>query len=72
MRWHQLTSPKERLEQAGMFREEKKGHAHADMVAYVPLFQYDTMKPDVFTEAAFKVFLNNLCPRPEIFEIFTS
>lgn len=37
----------------------------------VCVLQYDTMKPDVFTEAAFKVFLGNLCPRPEILEIFT-
>lgn len=35
-------------------------------------FQFDTMKPDAFTESAFKVFLANLCPRPEIYEIFTS
>ncbi|KAE8289770.1 1-phosphatidylinositol 4,5-bisphosphate phosphodiesterase beta-2 [Larimichthys crocea] len=34
--------------------------------------QYDTMKPDVFTETAFRAFLINLCPRPEIYEIFTS
>ncbi|TDG98691.1 hypothetical protein EPR50_G00203190 [Perca flavescens] len=33
--------------------------------------QHDTMKPDVFTESAFKAFLTNLCPRPEIYEIFT-
>ncbi|KAJ8290390.1 hypothetical protein GJAV_G00012240, partial [Gymnothorax javanicus] len=30
------------------------------------------MKPDVFTEAAFKAFLMSLCPRPEIYEVFTS
>lgn len=42
------------------------------MAERVCLFQYDTMKPDVFTEAAFKVFLQDLCPRPEILEIFTS
>lgn len=35
------------------------------------LFQYDSMKPDVFTETAFRAFLTNLCPRPEIYEIFT-
>lgn len=35
-------------------------------------FQFDTMKPDAFTESAFKVFLANLCPRPDIYEIFTS
>ncbi|KAM7376570.1 hypothetical protein PAMP_006294 [Pampus punctatissimus] len=29
------------------------------------------MKPDVFTESAFKTFLTHLCPRPEIYEIFT-
>ncbi|KAL0169481.1 hypothetical protein M9458_034077, partial [Cirrhinus mrigala] len=33
---------------------------------------FDTIKPDVFTEAAYKTFILNLCPRPEINEIFTS
>uniref|UniRef100_A0A8C9VEJ7 Phosphoinositide phospholipase C n=1 Tax=Scleropages formosus TaxID=113540 RepID=A0A8C9VEJ7_SCLFO len=36
------------------------------------LTQGDTMKPEVFTESAFKSFLMNLCPRPEIYEIFSS
>lgn len=36
------------------------------------MLQYDSMKPDVFTEAAFRTFMMNLCPRPEIYEIFTS
>lgn len=34
--------------------------------------QYDTIKPDVFTETAFRSFMTHLCPRPEIYEIFTS
>ncbi|KAA0711666.1 1-phosphatidylinositol 4,5-bisphosphate phosphodiesterase beta-2 [Triplophysa tibetana] len=33
---------------------------------------FDTIKLDVFTEAAFKTFVMHLCPRPEINEIFTS
>lgn len=39
---------------------------------HVSPFQFDTIKSDVFTELAFKLFLQNLCPRPEIYEIFTS
>lgn len=65
---------------AGMLREEQDDHTHTlrekqtcwRMCVCVCVLQYDTMKPDVFTEAAFKVFLANLCPRPEILEIFTS
>lgn len=36
------------------------------------VLQYDTIKPDVFTETAFRSFMTHLCPRPEIYEIFTS
>lgn len=60
----------------GMLREEQDAHTHREKNKHVGVcvcvLQYDTMKPDVFTEAAFKVFLANLCPRPEILEIFTS
>lgn len=65
-----------------MFRKEHVAHTQREreknkcvgvcVCVCVCVFQYDTMKPDVFTEAAFKVFLANLCPRPEILEIFTS
>uniref|UniRef100_H3DJB0 Phosphoinositide phospholipase C n=1 Tax=Tetraodon nigroviridis TaxID=99883 RepID=H3DJB0_TETNG len=55
-----------------MFPADKKRVESALASAHLPKGKYDTMKPDVFTEAAFKVFMNNLCPRPEILEIFTS
>ena len=52
---------------------------HPNVIPWLYLFpllgfprQYDTIKPDVFTEAAFKIFLMNLCPRPEIYEIFST
>ncbi|CAB1330820.1 unnamed protein product [Coregonus sp. 'balchen'] len=40
--------------------------------AHLPKGKGDTMKPDIFPEAAFKLFLMSLCSRPEIYEIFTS
>ncbi|XP_067470774.1 1-phosphatidylinositol 4,5-bisphosphate phosphodiesterase beta-2 [Thunnus thynnus] len=55
-----------------MFPADKKRVESALASAHLPKGKYDTMKPDVFTEAAFKAFLSNLCPRPEIYEIFTS
>ncbi|XP_029349332.1 1-phosphatidylinositol 4,5-bisphosphate phosphodiesterase beta-2 [Echeneis naucrates] len=55
-----------------MFPADKKRVESALAAAHLPKGKYDTMKPDVFTEAAFKVFLTNFCPRPEIYEIFTS
>uniref|UniRef100_A0A4W6DHR5 1-phosphatidylinositol 4,5-bisphosphate phosphodiesterase n=1 Tax=Lates calcarifer TaxID=8187 RepID=A0A4W6DHR5_LATCA len=55
-----------------MFPADKKRVESALAAARLPKGKYDTMKPDVFTETAFKAFLTNLCPRPEIFEIFTS
>ncbi|KAM9341260.1 1-phosphatidylinositol 4,5-bisphosphate phosphodiesterase beta-2 [Symphorus nematophorus] len=55
-----------------MFPADKKRVESALASAHLPKGKYDTMKPDVFTEAAFKTFLTNLCPRPEILEIFTS
>uniref|UniRef100_M3ZWG8 1-phosphatidylinositol 4,5-bisphosphate phosphodiesterase n=2 Tax=Xiphophorus maculatus TaxID=8083 RepID=M3ZWG8_XIPMA len=55
-----------------MFPADKKRVESALASAHLPKGKYDTIKPDVFTEAAFKTFLTNLCPRPEIFEIFTS
>ncbi|CAK6976786.1 -phosphatidylinositol 4%2C5-bisphosphate phosphodiesterase beta-2 [Scomber scombrus] len=55
-----------------MFPADKKRVDSALASANLPKGKYDTIKPDVFTEAAFKAFLSNLCPRPEIYEIFTS
>nr|XP_046269794.1 1-phosphatidylinositol 4,5-bisphosphate phosphodiesterase beta-2 isoform X2 [Scatophagus argus] len=55
-----------------MFPADKKRVESALASAHLPKGKYESMKPDVFTEAAFKVFLANLCPRPEILEIFTS
>ncbi|XP_053191151.1 1-phosphatidylinositol 4,5-bisphosphate phosphodiesterase beta-2 [Scomber japonicus] len=55
-----------------MFPADKKRVESALASANLPKGKYDTIKSDVFTEAAFKSFLSNLCPRPEIYEIFTS
>ncbi|XP_068195380.1 1-phosphatidylinositol 4,5-bisphosphate phosphodiesterase beta-2 [Antennarius striatus] len=55
-----------------MFPADKKRVENALAAAHLPKGKYDSMKPDVFTESAFKIFFANLCPRPEILEIFTS
>ncbi|XP_077434093.1 1-phosphatidylinositol 4,5-bisphosphate phosphodiesterase beta-2 [Vanacampus margaritifer] len=55
-----------------MFPADKKRVESALASAHLPKGKFDSMKPDVFTESAFKAFLANLCPRPEIYEIFTS
>nr|XP_023658058.1 1-phosphatidylinositol 4,5-bisphosphate phosphodiesterase beta-2 isoform X2 [Paramormyrops kingsleyae] len=55
-----------------MFPADKKRVESALAAANLPKGKGDTMKPDVFTESAFKVFLTQLCPRPEIYEIFTT
>ncbi|XP_045917784.1 1-phosphatidylinositol 4,5-bisphosphate phosphodiesterase beta-2 [Micropterus dolomieu] len=55
-----------------MFPADKKRVESALASAHLPKGKYDTIKSDVFTESAFKAFLSNLCPRPEIYEIFTS
>uniref|UniRef100_A0A3Q3GKV2 Phosphoinositide phospholipase C n=1 Tax=Labrus bergylta TaxID=56723 RepID=A0A3Q3GKV2_9LABR len=55
-----------------MFPADKKRVESALASAHLPKGKYDSMKPDVFTEAAYKTFLTHLCPRPEIYEIFTS
>ncbi|XP_051578768.1 1-phosphatidylinositol 4,5-bisphosphate phosphodiesterase beta-2-like [Myxocyprinus asiaticus] len=55
-----------------MFPADKKRVESALTAANLPKGKFDTIKPDVFTEAAFKTFLLHLCPRPEISEIFTS
>ncbi|XP_070835249.1 1-phosphatidylinositol 4,5-bisphosphate phosphodiesterase beta-2 [Chaetodon trifascialis] len=54
-----------------MFPADKKRVENALASAHLPKGKHDTMKPDVFTESAFRAFLTNLCPRPEIYEIFT-
>uniref|UniRef100_A0A8D3D140 Phosphoinositide phospholipase C n=1 Tax=Scophthalmus maximus TaxID=52904 RepID=A0A8D3D140_SCOMX len=43
-----------------MFPADKKRVESALASAHLPKGKYDTMKPDVFTEAAFKAFLTNL------------
>ncbi|XP_041828054.1 1-phosphatidylinositol 4,5-bisphosphate phosphodiesterase beta-2 [Melanotaenia boesemani] len=55
-----------------MFPADKKRVESALAAAHLPKGKFDTIKPDVFTESAFKTFMTNLCPRPEIYEIFTS
>nr|XP_061798693.1 1-phosphatidylinositol 4,5-bisphosphate phosphodiesterase beta-2-like [Nerophis lumbriciformis] len=55
-----------------MFPADKKRVESALVSAHLPKGKFDSIKPDVFTESAFKIFLANLCPRPEIYEIFTS
>uniref|UniRef100_A0A8C9U7E6 1-phosphatidylinositol 4,5-bisphosphate phosphodiesterase n=1 Tax=Scleropages formosus TaxID=113540 RepID=A0A8C9U7E6_SCLFO len=55
-----------------MFPADKKRVESALASANLPKGKGDTMKPEVFTESAFKSFLMNLCPRPEIYEIFSS
>ncbi|KAL7861833.1 hypothetical protein SRHO_G00132740 [Serrasalmus rhombeus] len=55
-----------------MFPADKKRVESALAAAHFPKGKFDHIKPDAFTEAAFKTFLANLCPRPEIYEIFTS
>ncbi|XP_066510277.1 1-phosphatidylinositol 4,5-bisphosphate phosphodiesterase beta-2 [Hoplias malabaricus] len=55
-----------------MFPADKKRVESALAAAHLPKSKFENIKPDVFTEAAFKTFIANLCPRPEIYEIFTS
>ncbi|KAL1257395.1 hypothetical protein QQF64_010639 [Cirrhinus molitorella] len=55
-----------------MFPADKKRVEAALSAANLPKGKFDTIKTDVFTEAAYKTFILNLCPRPEINEIFTS
>ncbi|XP_067223037.1 1-phosphatidylinositol 4,5-bisphosphate phosphodiesterase beta-2 [Chanodichthys erythropterus] len=55
-----------------MFPADKKRVEAALAAANLPKGKFDTIKTEVFTEAAFKTFMLNLCPRPEINEIFTS
>ncbi|KAI2654066.1 1-phosphatidylinositol 4,5-bisphosphate phosphodiesterase beta-2 [Labeo rohita] len=59
-------------EVAQMFPADKKRVEAALSAANLPKGKFDTIKTDVFTEAAYKTFILNLCPRPEINEIFTS
>lgn len=55
-----------------MFPADKKRVDSALAAAHLPKGKYDSIKPDAFTETAFKTFLTHLCPRPDIYEIFTS
>nr|XP_019940270.1 PREDICTED: 1-phosphatidylinositol 4,5-bisphosphate phosphodiesterase beta-2-like [Paralichthys olivaceus] len=55
-----------------MFPADKKRVENALASAHLPKGKHDTIKPDVFTEDAFRAFLTYLCPRPEIYEIFNT
>ncbi|XP_055087334.1 1-phosphatidylinositol 4,5-bisphosphate phosphodiesterase beta-2 [Periophthalmus magnuspinnatus] len=55
-----------------MFPADKKRVEGALAAAHLPKGKYDSIKSDAFTEAAFRTFITHLCPRPDIYEIFTS
>ncbi|XP_041928275.1 1-phosphatidylinositol 4,5-bisphosphate phosphodiesterase beta-2 [Alosa sapidissima] len=55
-----------------MFRADKKRVDSALSASGLPKGKFDSVKLEVFTEEKYKEFLSNLCPRPEIYEIFTS
>ncbi|XP_028833440.1 1-phosphatidylinositol 4,5-bisphosphate phosphodiesterase beta-2 isoform X2 [Denticeps clupeoides] len=55
-----------------MFPADKKRIDNALSAAGLPKGKFDSIKADVLTEAKFKEFLMHFCPRPEIYEIFTS
>ncbi|XP_060789977.1 1-phosphatidylinositol 4,5-bisphosphate phosphodiesterase beta-2 isoform X2 [Neoarius graeffei] len=55
-----------------MFPADKKRVESALAAAKLPKGKFDSIKLEVFTEAAFKTFLMTLCPRPEVYEIFST
>ncbi|KAK7905004.1 hypothetical protein WMY93_017611 [Mugilogobius chulae] len=55
-----------------MFPADKKRVEGALAAAHLPKGKYDSIKTEAFTEAAFRTFITHLCPRPDIYEIFTS
>ncbi|KAL2098675.1 hypothetical protein ACEWY4_005155 [Coilia grayii] len=55
-----------------MFPADKKRVDGALSASGLPKGKFDSVKLEVFTEEKYKEFLMNLCPRPEIYEIFTS
>ncbi|XP_062974944.1 1-phosphatidylinositol 4,5-bisphosphate phosphodiesterase beta-2 [Elgaria multicarinata webbii] len=55
-----------------MFPADRKRVEAALSACHLPKGKNDGINPEDFPEAVFKTFLMNLCPRPEIDEIFTS
>ncbi|XP_053139090.1 1-phosphatidylinositol 4,5-bisphosphate phosphodiesterase beta-2 isoform X2 [Hemicordylus capensis] len=55
-----------------MFPADRKRVEAALSACHLPKGKNDGINPEDFPETVFKTFLMNLCPRPEIDEIFTS
>ncbi|XP_041131308.1 1-phosphatidylinositol 4,5-bisphosphate phosphodiesterase beta-2-like [Polyodon spathula] len=55
-----------------MFPADRKRVEAALVSSHLPKGKNDTMKPEEFTETQYRTFLMNLCPRPEIYEIFAT
>ncbi|NWT82853.1 PLCB2 phosphodiesterase, partial [Lanius ludovicianus] len=55
-----------------MFPADKKRVEEALSACHLPNGKNDAINPEDFPEPVYKTFLMNLCPRPEIDEIFTS
>ncbi|XP_028677780.2 1-phosphatidylinositol 4,5-bisphosphate phosphodiesterase beta-2 [Erpetoichthys calabaricus] len=55
-----------------MFPSDRKKVEAALTSCHLPKGKNDSMKPEEFSESVYKSFLMHLCPRPEIYEIFTS
>ncbi|NWY48602.1 PLCB2 phosphodiesterase, partial [Sylvia atricapilla] len=55
-----------------MFPADKKRVEEALNACHLPNGKNDAINPEDFPETVYKTFLMNLCPRPEIDEIFTS
>ncbi|XP_004687621.1 PREDICTED: 1-phosphatidylinositol 4,5-bisphosphate phosphodiesterase beta-2 isoform X1 [Condylura cristata] len=55
-----------------MFPADRKRVEAALSACHLPKGKNDSINPEDFPESVYKSFLMNLCPRPEIDEIFTS
>ncbi|XP_019500399.1 PREDICTED: LOW QUALITY PROTEIN: 1-phosphatidylinositol 4,5-bisphosphate phosphodiesterase beta-2 [Hipposideros armiger] len=55
-----------------MFPADRKRVEAALSACHLPKGKNDTINPEDFPESVYKSFLMNLCPRPEIDEIFTT
>uniref|UniRef100_A0A8C5X2E8 1-phosphatidylinositol 4,5-bisphosphate phosphodiesterase n=1 Tax=Malurus cyaneus samueli TaxID=2593467 RepID=A0A8C5X2E8_9PASS len=55
-----------------MFPADRKRVEEALSACHLPNGKNDAINPEDFPEPVYKTFLMNLCPRPEIDEIFTS
>ncbi|XP_069660464.1 1-phosphatidylinositol 4,5-bisphosphate phosphodiesterase beta-2 isoform X3 [Haliaeetus albicilla] len=55
-----------------MFPADRKRVEAALTACHLPKGKNDAINPEDFPETVYKTFLMNLCPRPEIDEIFTS